>query len=457
MVSVNRSFLNYLSGAQVPRCLMPMNFLFGEADVSAILEEAFALIDACDDSSTSSSSGSDSSGSTTSPNDSVKIKPSPVAPSSEPKQAPKPKKKRVRRPETSSTAFQRRKKAELLALRDEAANLEAQLEKLKRPSEIPWGTRLDMAVNGSRDTSSTGILAEPESAVLMPADRKIGAAPGSEQAIRQYRLRLLSEKTNRKLKAVLANQVKVNDGLRGLLQKRSVLYGEDFVFANRPQPFVLDESLPVMTQLEMMVDRIYLSCDFDRQVQKPASMDNTVHVEYDEQRGKTIEFRSTTPMACSIKHARDFIWNDFRSRRTQGSGPNTLERKFVMTVQTNAGALRFNRLHSLRRFEENDRFVVVCTDIMVMPAKGLRFRSEGWMVVTRSTTDPLRSCVARNFKTLFVDCEHGGPARPEDREFAQGIALDTLSGSYKAHVDSQQETLVEEAARVGMDSVSMIV
>ncbi|RLN87454.1 hypothetical protein BBJ28_00022900 [Nothophytophthora sp. Chile5] len=430
---------------------MAMSFFFSEADESAILEEAFAFIDACDDSTTSSSS--DSSGSTTPSNGGVKVKPSPVAPSSE----PKPKKKRVRRPETSSTAFQRRKKAELLALRDEAAGLEAQLEKLKRPNEIPWGMRLDLAVNGTKEASSAGILAETKSAVLMPADRKTGASPWSEQAIRQYRLRLLSEETNRKLKAVLANQAKVNDGLRGLLQKRSVLYGEDFVFANRPQAPALDESLSAMTQLETMMDRVYLNCDFDRQVQKPASMSNTVHVKYDEQRGKTIEFRSTTPMACSIEHACDFIWNAFRSRRTQGSGPNTLARKFVMAMQTNAGALRFNRLHSLRRFEENDRFVVVFADILVMPAKGLRFRSEGWMIVTRSTTDPLRSCVARNFGALFVDCEDGGPARPEDREFAQGIALDTLSGNYQAYMDLQQKTLVEEAARAGMDSVSMIV
>ncbi|RLN87455.1 hypothetical protein BBJ28_00022897 [Nothophytophthora sp. Chile5] len=182
-----------------------MSFLVADAEM-ATLEEALAFIDTWegDDTSDSGSSGASS-------------RPRSEATRRRTAESNNNKKKRVRSAASSSTVLQQRQKAETLYLRDQAAELEEQLEQLIHMNSV----------------LRSGVF-EAETIVARAVEEAEGDALRQRQktrrvmlynhAMTQYRGRCQSEKMNRKLKATLANQVKVNDALRGLLQKQSTLY-----------------------------------------------------------------------------------------------------------------------------------------------------------------------------------------------------------------------------------------
>ncbi|EGZ09073.1 hypothetical protein PHYSODRAFT_457577, partial [Phytophthora sojae] len=101
----------------------------------------------------------------------------------------KPKKKRIRRSETSSTAFQRRKKAEVAALRSEVQMLETHLCRLKKQEEAARRNVLD-------------------------GDSK--AFTWATKAATEYFSRTQAEKLNRKLKALWEGQRDVSESLRAV-------------------------------------------------------------------------------------------------------------------------------------------------------------------------------------------------------------------------------------------------
>jgi hypothetical protein len=228
-----------------------------------------------------------------------------------------------------------------------------------------------------------------------------------------------------------------------------------------------------MWQLEELMDDLYLQTDAVVRPQSPLHLSSTADIKLDERRGKIAQFHNTTPLACPFEKARDFIWNDFQLLRvrpcsgrglvscctdrlwlwclvqTPGQKPDTLERKFTMTMTTRAGVLRFDRLHSLSRYMEKDRFVIVCSDVMTLPSYGLRFRSEGWLVVSRSESHPSQACAARNFKQLFLDEELGGGACTDGSGLVKEVALETLMASYREYVNGQQQRLVQFAIQAG--------
>jgi nitroreductase len=111
--------------------------------------------------------------------------------------SPARKKKRVRSAASSSTVLQRRKRAELQSLRDQAAELEAYLAHLKGA--------------GGQQTSLVA---------MKDAER---LSPWQQHALLQYEQRQQSELTNRRLRETLEKQLKTANKLRGVLQKRNLL------------------------------------------------------------------------------------------------------------------------------------------------------------------------------------------------------------------------------------------
>ncbi|KAG7378008.1 hypothetical protein PHYPSEUDO_010692 [Phytophthora pseudosyringae] len=182
-----------------------------EEDAKAILEEAFALIDACDGFTSEGTSSSD--GAALGRGDQIEDASLLIIARG---RNPIPqrnactstlKKKRVRRPETSSTAFQRRKKAELVALRAEVVELETHLYGLQETSQQRWDQYL-------KRKRSEGDTASGHQAVSFD---------WCEEAVNQYRRRLASELRNRKLQEMFANQTRVSGDLRAVLHQRDVL------------------------------------------------------------------------------------------------------------------------------------------------------------------------------------------------------------------------------------------
>ncbi|RLN86198.1 hypothetical protein BBJ28_00016086 [Nothophytophthora sp. Chile5] len=217
-----------------------MDILVAEDDNLVTLEEALAFIDHCGDVDASLIDGlTDTSVGCDSPLDLLDdwtkpelldasvtvLRPSekratpaqPLADLKQEEEQPK-KKRRARSSASSSTRLQQRKKAELLALREEAQELEAHVKQLKRSNYLPADVVLEM--DADVDVAGEG----SNGSLIVKNANQQQQGKWYYIAREQYRERYRAEKTNRKLKAILESQTKVNSSLDVVLQKRSALY-----------------------------------------------------------------------------------------------------------------------------------------------------------------------------------------------------------------------------------------
>lgn len=188
------------------------------------------------------------------------------------------------------------------------------MELLKKNRFLPADVALE--VTAEREKAEDGTLVAKESSLKPPAN-------WHEMAILQYRERLVSEKTNRRLKSILENPEKVNGALSGLLQKRLVLTGMEFILAAQPEvePSLLTagssmdslahDSKKVLFELEQHVQGLYNDwrSKFCSTTPSPA-ITCDMRVNQDAQRGKVIEFITTTPMSCSVRDANEILWKE---------------------------------------------------------------------------------------------------------------------------------------------------
>ncbi|ETL88004.1 hypothetical protein F442_13353 [Phytophthora nicotianae P10297] len=342
------------------------------------------------------------------------------------------KKPRRKYPNSSSTVLQRRKKAEILALRTQVEQLELQLTQLKQVPAAKYA------------------LNDVEGALLVePSHSPIGWA---EQATVQYRGRLQSEKTNIKLKSIMANQIKVSEALRTLLQKTAAMEDMDFLHPDPCKP--LADGLSSMELLEKRVESLYLDADA---VFKPEWM-NSISVEamvkQNQSLGKTVEIISTTPMLCPLKVASDTLWNWFSLAKPVRERTNILERNYTLLLESQIGTLEFRKQNFVRRFEETDRVVVIWADILRLPKHKLQFRNQTWMFITPSADAPNDASVLRTFQQLFVDNDESHQV--QGASFAEKSAFQELSKLYRRFLQSQQRVMLEET-RAGANAFGITV
>ncbi|RLN47536.1 hypothetical protein BBJ28_00002939 [Nothophytophthora sp. Chile5] len=361
---------------------------------------------------------------------------------------PQPMKKpRVRSAASSSTVLQRRKKAEIVSLREQAVELEGLLSQLQRASKR--GLSLDAAdTKLEEETPAAGSVFALTESTATPQKYKCRRTQWRELAAREYRERQQAEKTNRRLKAILANQLKTSESLRGVLHKRSLLRGMDYVLKNqaprcRDSLSIVDNSVP-LAQLQDQVKRLYLDVDSVYQPQHLPCISTSVQAKYDERRqAKTIEFASTTPLDCSMEDAGHMIWN---SQRSQGTNPNILERSFAMSLQSHAGTMNFNKLHFLQKFDAADRIVIIYASLMLLPSQGLQFRSHGYIVIARSQSDPTNASVVTAIQQLSRGSQDSEHASANERSHSLDLALGALTKMFRTFLQSSQNQMVEEAA-----------
>ncbi|KAF1787022.1 hypothetical protein GQ600_11222 [Phytophthora cactorum] len=85
----------------------------------------------------------------------------------------------------------------------------------------------------------------------------------------------------------------------------------------------------------------------------------------------------------------------------------------------NSAACHFHKLHFLRKYEEEDRIIIIWSDLMQMTSKNIRLRSIAHAVFTPSRTDPLNACVQQTFLKLYVEPTSGEGVSPEDIRYGQ--------------------------------------
>ncbi|OWZ02068.1 hypothetical protein PHMEG_00026435 [Phytophthora megakarya] len=179
-----------------------------------ILKEVFALIDSYDDVLSEEVDTSDGEGSKTKVLAPVKEKGLLVK--SKKKSARShsitaegaPRKKRIRRPETSSTAFQRRKNFELMTLRQEVSTLENELDNLKLKKQEIWEKYLVQNKLVGKGGSQSQTM----------------AFTWCEEVLKQHRRRVESENLNRKLKEIAARQTEMSNTIFSVFQQQDTFY-----------------------------------------------------------------------------------------------------------------------------------------------------------------------------------------------------------------------------------------
>ncbi|KAG7382691.1 hypothetical protein PHYBOEH_010387 [Phytophthora boehmeriae] len=392
-----------------------MSFLL-DVDEGATLEATLAFVDSWGSTTTDSSSSSSSS---------------PPARCATPQQRQQEKHKSVTKkprrkyPNSSSTVLQRRKKAEILALRAQVDQLEMQLLQLQK---FPTG-------NSEIQDKKT----------LFSDEGPFGPLNWADVAARQYQYRLESEKTNQKLKAILANQVKVQDALRTIVQKSSVIQDMDFVWAEPCRPLV--EAPNTMEQLARRVERLYLQADEVFPSNQESAISARATVNQNHPFGKALELASTTPMKCSLEKANDTLWNWFSKAKTLRNEPNLLERSYTLELKSDIGTLEFIKQNFVRRYKEANRVVIIWADSLRLPSHGMQFRNETWMLVTRAADDPQNSSVLRTFQQLYMDYQ-GSNLVKGAAAAAQESAFEVLGNMYRRFMQAQQNDMIEQTRRV---------
>ncbi|KAG7382572.1 hypothetical protein PHYBOEH_010410 [Phytophthora boehmeriae] len=422
-----------------------MNFL--EPDDMATVAEALAFIDSCDSEAFSSASGSDSGGSPLPPD--KRVPSSSNVPRSETVDdsfSSKPKRKRrSKSPAGYSTQLLHRKKAEMQELREQAKELEMKVEQLKR----------------SRAVGVPAIAAHSKQ-LNRQADVK-----WMELATLEFRRRQQAEKLNRRLKKILQRQFKVDNALKAVVMKGSVLEDVDFVFGKTPtfqdSLAVVDNSEAIMAQLEKKVSEMYLESNdlFDSGMEMP-SISCQMKQRFDRYLGKTIEISTSAPLACSMEIASEALWKELTTIRTypdksyrymQTDKPNSMQKNFDQTFQGGDGGVPVNGLQFMRKFEEANRIVLARAYKMLLPTEGIHMGCNAWTVISRSELDPQGASDVRFFLQLFMEGEEGFSARIEDVAYLRDLAFETWSSKMRNHAQFLQEILIETGA--GMSEATM--
>ncbi|KAL4165582.1 hypothetical protein KRP22_014292 [Phytophthora ramorum] len=351
----------------------------------------------------------------------------------------KKKKKRVRSPASSSTVLQRRRRADILSLRGQVTELQQVLNEL---------------LSGG-DANSAILRFNTILKLKTYADTKV---PGQmlslwhRCAIEQYEMRNKSEKQYQQLKKILSQQKNTTSSLRRILRRQSLAQDMNYMKPKSPvtirEPLADNDVCRSMAQLESAVENMYQYATPQFEVGSTPALSSPVQTSYREQRkGDVVEFVVSTPMRCSMAEASNMILTYLEKERTPGSKPNALQMMEPLTLHHLDDPLQFEKLHYIRQFSEPEKIAFVCSDILLLRSKGLRFGTNGITTVVPLPADPLRTCVVHLVLKLRVDNEPNKQAL-----FAKDIALGALSKAIRLFWQSEQSRLADEAVRISGES-----
>ncbi|KAF1788558.1 hypothetical protein GQ600_18388 [Phytophthora cactorum] len=343
------------------------------------------------------------------------------------------KKRRIRSAASSSTRLQQRKRAEIQALREQAQELEAQVELLKKNKFLPGDVGLEL---DGQPTGDSGALVNQQK---QPAN-------WHEMAIAQYRERLWTS-----TEALGAQR----HGLRVLdesgMDTTTLLSAGD---SSDVRPSEVNKN--VVAELEQVVQRMYKEDKFQSKVNKPTpAISCDMRIKHDARRGKMVEFVTTTPMSCSLEDATEIVWKELTTYREYPDKvykcvrdkTNSQAKNFVMSLKSPSGTLELNGVQYMEKFEEMDQTIFAVAERMVLPTKSIQYRDECWMTVAPSASDSSVSIV-EIFLQLFMERDDGLVACPEDLAYAQNIVMGSLSNTLRKFFQAQQNALMEKAGRV---------
>ncbi|KAE9005390.1 hypothetical protein PF005_g23717 [Phytophthora fragariae] len=393
-----------------------MSFLEREEDMDAMLADALAFVDECD------TDGK--------PRQAREIKPPSNCSAVARRTGPKSNKTHRREGDSQcySTQLQQRKKAELRALRDQALELEEQVKLLLQRRQQRQKTRLEQEKNPKTQNE--------------------------EDDSREW----------------FKKADKVNGAFRHLVQRRSLLYGKEFVFEDEKNKelasSVEDQTMTIISKLEKSVESLYLASDSVFPPDLPATISCNTRVKCSgDTNGNCIEIVTTTPVSCPLRVAADVVWKDLNVKSQdperiysfiRGRKPDSLEKNFLVALHNPSGVLKIDGFQFMRKFEESDRVVVIKHNILTLPHMGLTFLDRCWIIISRSQSDPTQASVARTCYQLYAEGSESFSSNA-DVVHTRDYILSSLSGKVLRDHQMLQNLLIEEDRRAACRIVPMTV
>ncbi|KAL4165579.1 hypothetical protein KRP22_014289 [Phytophthora ramorum] len=338
---------------------------------------------------------------------------------------------RVRSPASSSTVLQRRRRAEILSLRQQATELQKALDQILSGGEA----------NPAILTLNAKTYADAKA-------RGQRLSRWHRCALEQYEMRNKSQELNRQLKKILSQQRNTSSSLRRILRRQSLVQDMKYLMKHEsPEhlfgPLADNDVSRSMAQLESAVENMYQYATPQFEVGSTPALSSPVQTSYSEQRkGDVVEFVVSTPMSCSMANASNVMWN-YHNNQTPENMPNVFHNMETLTMQHLEDTLQFDKLHYVRKFSESDKITFACSDILLLRSKGLRFLLKGYITFMPLPADPLHTCVVHSVFKVHCDNEAG-----QQSAFANGVALGSLSKYVRLCWQSEQSRLVDETTRI---------
>ncbi|ETI41920.1 hypothetical protein F443_12885 [Phytophthora nicotianae P1569] len=305
---------------------------------------------------------------------------------------PRPRRKRIRKVGSVpySTDLQRRRRSELLSLRSEAQELERKLLELQQQ---PSGVKTKVSCQPKWQNLATSVCQQREKA----------------------------ESTNRELKKILSNRFSFIASIQTLLRVNDLLEGIETLSENSMQLLtqpgtansLLKEISDSLEQMLPRADSVFPALDSYMAVALKT------HKKHHEVRGtmgdNCVETISVTPMPCSIAKSGMILWQQLINRKDtepdklyrfiRASRDTALEMSFTLPLSDETKRLWYvDAVSSYRKYEEENRFVLVGKTTWRLRAGGLEFETLHWTVISPSPTQTpqLQASVVKSCNRLQV-------------------------------------------------------
>lgn len=343
-----------------------------------------------------------------------------------------------------TTMLQRRKRDEVLALREQARELEMQLQRLQRRP---------VKANNSQK--------------LSPVSNK--AAKWSEAAVVQFRQRRRAEQQNRKLKALLERQATLHATIAGVIDKhkgsslespRVSLFSCDTTAVCRafgPKEVYMPNEVIKRHLLRLHDDRDMV---FGGQVEPtPGSISCSLEWKSDPTIGRFVEIRASTAVSRSVANARALLWegkiqclkSDCRKYVNEvDPSCESYVKKFLLPIAAGGPANReimLNCQHYSRKFESAGQAVIVMLALVQPPVDGVYLREDFWTRIRLSPTRPEQEAA---IETCYrIHAEFDGPSSDEAAQMSQTV-IKALTKLTRTNLLATQDYLLD-ASELSLD------
>ncbi|KAG1703156.1 hypothetical protein DVH05_008068 [Phytophthora capsici] len=328
-----------------------------------------------------------------------------------------------------TTELQRRKRKELLTLRQEAQRLNTLLVPLLQRRQDHWASALDVTGGVSNGWRSLASIECEE--------------------------RRRAERTNGELKAILADQEKIRTAIQRLLRRQSTFEGREFVLQLQPaierSPCRLDYSQALIGELASGLDALRL----DAGMIFPAENENNCAIISRSQdtrhamTGRRIaETYTVTPLACSMQNAADLLWRFVSSDADSAffsirkTNPNSCEMNCVAISRESSQII--NGVVIYRRYNESNRVVVVGLSTWYLPTGGVQFEDKTWTVISPTQSNPQHSCVVRTRYELQAKVTDTASVLPTDLTQVEDAIMSGIGGKLRNAMQAMQNSLLNE-------------